>query len=75
MNTENTQPVIKASYLLELLTDMDGLANYDSLIEFEEVDPDEIDRAVDAGLVELFEVDGERGVRLTTLGTKLYTNN
>lgn len=77
MNTENTQPAADAnySYLLELLVSMDGAANHDSLIEFEEVDPQDIERAVAAGLVQLFEVDGERGVHLTSRGAELAEDN
>lgn len=72
MNTENSQPTADVSYLMGLLSEMDGAANHDALIEFEEVKPEEIEHAVAAGLVELFEENGERGVRVTSRGADLY---
>lgn len=72
MNTENTQPAANVSYLMGLMSDMDGAANHDALVDFEDVDPEEIDRAVAAGLVELFEENDECGVRVTARGADLY---
>lgn len=72
MNAENTQPAAEISYLMGLLSEMDGAASHTSLIEFDGVEPQEIEYAVAAGLVELFEENGERGVRVTSRGANLY---
>lgn len=72
MNTENSQPTADVSYLMGVLADLDGTANRDALVEIEEVKPEEIEHAVAAGLVELFEENGERGVRVTSRGADLY---
>lgn len=74
MNIENPQPtsgLIGVIGLLAELHELDTTADYDALLEFHDVASDDVTRAEALDLVNVFTVDGARGVDITPAGVDL----
>lgn len=71
MNIENSQPTSEVVGLLVELHELGTAADYDALLEFHDVAPEDVVGANALGLVNVFTVDGVRGVDITPAGVDL----